>query len=484
MMRYLQQSFIILVLSLVTTLFVLPFQVQAAGLSVDFGTVTPLFYDINIAPGVSVTRNVTVANTSTEKQSVYLDTKNTSSDGLADVMQLTVSSSTTSYLADSFSNLFATSQVSLGDLEGGESRIFTFTASLPTSTANTYQSSTMSFDLCVGFSGGDTECDSSGSTGTGTGTSGGSGGTVLRLYNENVSSVNPATLNATIAWDTNRNATSFVVCGDVENGPFNLSAVPPLFGYEFLMPEVSESVKSHVATVEFPDYGVYECRPASRESVSDDFTIGNALTIIIPFPEVAGASISYDGVGGNYDYGVGPDGEVLGASVSASSSSAEEKSSSTVVSAFVDEFDDVIANVFSEDEECTVVWLLLLAVMFIAWSLVSDRIKTNDSIFHSLFIRNLYLVGAFVGLVLAASWLLDITKIWWILLVLWAGIVYVDYRAHAIVLLAWNPIWRHIFYAVTGALFVGTSLLFDFPCQWLPFALVGSVAVLLAVFDR
>ena len=133
---------------------------NAQALSVTFeNEPNPLFEGANVMPGDSVSRTVVVSNNGSNNESVYVDVRNTFSDGLADVMELFIDDGSTDYFDDTFVQFFTDTPVSLGTLSAGGSRTYTFTASLAEAIGNSYQETTMGFDLCVGFEGGDVTCD-------------------------------------------------------------------------------------------------------------------------------------------------------------------------------------------------------------------------------------------------------------------------------------------------------------------------------------
>ena len=257
-----------------------------AALEVNFAA-TPLFRNADIKPGDSVSRTVTVTNTGSESQSVIVDLTNTFSDGLADVMSLSIERAGTVFAADDFSTLFGVDPIALDELTAGEAATYTFTASLPATVGNAYQQTTLGFDVVIGFAGGETTSDVTRTFGRG-----GGGETLFSLFNERVMAV--ATNSATIAWNTNRGATSYLVCGNLARGPYDLDPADELFGYAFAVPEITTDTEVHRRTVPNLAPGEYECRPASRLDTEDEFLVGQALrfTIAAPTGLIEGAQIS------------------------------------------------------------------------------------------------------------------------------------------------------------------------------------------------
>lgn len=263
---------------------------------------TPLFLDANIEPGDSVSRTITVTNTGAESEEVYLSSSNVYSTGLGEVMELSVTAPGSSYFAGVFDDFFADTPLTLGSLAGGESRVYSLAANLPSDVGNAYQTKQLGFDLIIGFVGGGEVTDNPG---------GGGGGTIqLRIFNEEVDSV--AGNSATLSWNTNLNASTYLVCGVVSDEAFVLTAIPPLFGYQFTLPEADADTKIHTAVLNGLDIGEYECRPAGRGSPSKPFTVGEALRFAIdPEGQVAGVATSQPVIGGLIS---APTGSVLGAS--------------------------------------------------------------------------------------------------------------------------------------------------------------------------
>lgn len=257
---------------------------MAQSLSVVFEE-QPLFKDADVKPGDSTDRTVTVTNNGDEAEDVFVAAQNTSNDGLADVMELlVVDDATQSHFSDTFAEFFATGGAELGSIAAGDSVTYTFTASLPIGTGNEYQKSSFGFDLVVGFVNGDIVTDEPDEQPMLFGMGG--GGVGLILSNENATTT--AAKSALITWNTNRPATSYVVCGDTSFGPFTLTTEFPLYGYQFVIPESTDLVTEHKMVQTGLEPGTYECRPASRERTTDRFTVGRPLTFTIPEGAVLG----------------------------------------------------------------------------------------------------------------------------------------------------------------------------------------------------
>lgn len=264
-------------------------QAQAAGLGVVFEA-TPLFSEAKIMPGDSVARTITVTNSNVEAEDIEIEAINVFSSGLASVISLSVTAPGDSYFSGSLEDFFTSSPLALGSLSGGSSRTYTFTASLPAGTGNALMLKNVGFDLVIGFVGGEQVIDNPGVRRSG---GGGSGGIPkLRLYNEQVADVSVASSSAVVSWNSNLPSSSYLVCGKVSEGPFVLSAVAPLFGYQFAVPEVDTKIKNHSLVVSDLDLVDYECRPAGRLTDTGSFTVGQPVSFGFPGPLVAGASTS------------------------------------------------------------------------------------------------------------------------------------------------------------------------------------------------
>lgn len=273
------------------SIFILPAMFLVGGIEVALAQTptvvfeqTPLFLNADVVPGDSESRTVTVTNGGTENEDVYVSVANVFSTGLAEVMSVDVTSPSNTHFTGVFEDFFATTPIALGTLTPGTTRVYTFTASLPSPAGNEYQEKQLGFDLIIGFVGGGQVADNP--------SGGGGGGSVqLSIFNEEVDSVTGN--DATLTWNTNLNATTYLVCGLQNGEPFVLTATPPLFGYEFVLPETVSVTKVHSADLTGLDIGTYECRPAGRVNPSKPFTVGQALQFTIgPDGVVAGVQTS------------------------------------------------------------------------------------------------------------------------------------------------------------------------------------------------
>lgn len=132
-----------------------------------------LFTGSNIAPGYQESKTVTVANTGSVTEQVYTSVTDEFSNGLAAVMNLSITASTTgaTYFNTTFDTFFGPNPVFLGDLAPGATRTYTYTASMPPSVGSDHQNTSMGFSLIVGFESGASVVV--GGSGNGGGSSGG-----------------------------------------------------------------------------------------------------------------------------------------------------------------------------------------------------------------------------------------------------------------------------------------------------------------------
>ncbi len=185
----------------------------------------------------------------------------------------------TVYADNFFMSLFALGEIDLGQLSSGGQTTYTFTASLDPSIGNAYQLTEFGFDLVIGFASGETVTDGGGGNG---GSS--SGGSRFELFNEAVTT--PTNSSAELTWNTNRPATSYAVCGNLDDGPFVLDPDDEFFGYQFASAESLTKVLQHEVVFTRLLIGEYECRVASREDMGDDFTVSGTLDFIFSPPGI------------------------------------------------------------------------------------------------------------------------------------------------------------------------------------------------------
>jgi|AntRauTorckE6833_2_1112554.scaffolds.fasta_scaffold00223_10 hypothetical protein len=271
----------------------LPQIASAQALDVQFAA-TPLFLEANVVPGDNESRTVMVTNNGSTTEAIITTVKNEFDGGLGNAMTLHITSGGNTYFNNTFTQFFSAGEVNLDTLAPNNSRTYTFTAALPTTTGNPYQEKELGFDLVIGFAGGEQVTDGEDGNGGGRGNRGGGSGsggsTTFFITNENVTVDGQ---DATVTWDTNRPGTTYLVCGLTENGPFRLTRTSP-FGYEYRIPENPTLVIGHGVTQSDLLPGEYECLPVSRPDTDGRFTTGDPVQFIIAgaLPLVAGAATS------------------------------------------------------------------------------------------------------------------------------------------------------------------------------------------------
>ena len=133
-----------------------------AAIDVDFES-TPLFGTSNFLPGDTVTKTVTVTNTGEDTENVYTELLNVVDGGLAEMVDVVISSGGVLF-SGSFDDLDDAGKVPLTSLSSGDSITYSYSMSFESQAGNPFQNKTLGFDLCIGFSGGQLECDDNPST--------------------------------------------------------------------------------------------------------------------------------------------------------------------------------------------------------------------------------------------------------------------------------------------------------------------------------
>ena len=128
-----------------------------ASIDVDFES-TPLFGVSNFLPGDTAIKTVTVTNTGTETEDVYTELLNVVDGGLSEMVDVSISAGGTLF-SGSFDDLDSAGKVPLTSLGAGDSVTYSYAMSFESQAGNPFQNKTLGFDLCIGFSGGQFECD-------------------------------------------------------------------------------------------------------------------------------------------------------------------------------------------------------------------------------------------------------------------------------------------------------------------------------------
>jgi len=274
----------LMVISLVGLFVLSTATVHAANLEVDFEA-DPLFSEVNFLPGNEVTRTVEVTNNSESEQDIIMEAINAvDDDGLGDALELVITEGETTLYDDMLSDFLRAGEVSLSSLSSGDSKTYTFGVTFDDTTGNDVMGAGLSFDLCVGFEGGDTNCGDTvigneGESGgdfneDGGGTITGSGGgpvapnAPFEITGESVAEVDLDAGTATITWTTNYLSTSQVIYGPEADGPFSLNLTTlPYFGYPSGTVEDPTKIISHSVELTGLTPGeTYKFRAVSRSS--------------------------------------------------------------------------------------------------------------------------------------------------------------------------------------------------------------------------
>lgn len=226
----------------------------------------PLFSEVNFLPGNEVVRTVEVTNNSDSEQNIIIEAINSIDEsGLGDELNVVIWEDDGELYNDTLSEFLRNGEVSLTSLASGNSEVYSFGITFNGDADNDTQESSLGFDLCVGFEGGDSNCgntvigeeeDTVGGSGSGGGTTipgtggGGGGGPTnwesLHIEGESVADTDLNSGTALIEWETNLLSTSQVVYGLESAGPYSLNpTIDPYFGYPLGTIENTTKVTSH-----------------------------------------------------------------------------------------------------------------------------------------------------------------------------------------------------------------------------------------------
>ena len=472
---------LILTLTIAIASFV-PAVALASDLDVSFQAM-PLFSEADVKPGDSVSRTFTVTNNGSEDEDVYVSVENISIPGtgsnLADVMMLTIENGSGTYYTGSFTDFFGDAPIMLSTLAPSADKTYTMTASLADTVGNPYQSTTFGFDLVVGFVGGDSTTDNGGgSNGGGSNGGGSTGGTSFSLFNEAL--VGTTTSAGTVSWNTNRPGTTYLVCGNLADGPYTLDEDDPQFGYPIAVGEFDNNTRDHVVEVTGLVPGTYECIPASRPGTTFNYTTGDPITFTLPPPgQIAGAATTVPTPSGFTPTAAPatPPPSVAGAATEGDDSiegEAEAGAEPTVAGAVSDAVADVLEG------DCTLTWLLLLLVFTLGWSLIDDLVRKTSGAWQKRLTQNLIFSAVYAVAVIAAGFLGVLATWWWVLALAWAMFTGFDYKKHQDDI-NWSANYRNAFYVALAVLFIVVHFVFGWPCVWIPFAVVGIAAAALYI---
>ncbi|MBC8464871.1 MAG: hypothetical protein H8D63_00650 [Parcubacteria group bacterium] len=273
---------------------------------------TAMFGETNFLPGDTAVGTAHVTNHGSEAETVHTDTIfEADPDGLGDHMTLIITDDenpSNTWYDGLFSDFLDGGEVSLGDIDPGETIVYAYTVIFEETTGNDMQEKSLSFDICVGFEdpngyvcgtqigGGEDDDDDDnggGDNGGGGGSGGGGGGGIiesspLKIMNERVDGITlpQATAiglpdgTAVIKWETYRNgelepATSQVIYGLKTHGdgtaasgyPYSINLTQPNFGYPEATAEDTAKVTHHEMTLTGLEVGgIYVYRVVSHAS--------------------------------------------------------------------------------------------------------------------------------------------------------------------------------------------------------------------------
>jgi len=404
-MRFLPEKTILFAIGVVL---LLPGFAHAAGLSVIFEQ-DPLFSDINVAPGMSVSRTAEVNNGNTSTESIEMEAINvTDANNFGDALTLTVTEGATTVYSSSLTGFFNNGQQALSSLAAGATTTYTFTMEFASTSANEFQNVTVGFDLCIGFEGGSVSCD--GSSGGGSTPSGGGGGggiitQTLQIFNEQDAAIPPT--SGLITWDTNLPSSTQVVYGLKSAGPFTLNTTDPLYGYPLGTTEDFSLVTSHIATLNGLTPGeVYVYRVISRESPTSAPNISPEyeLTVASAQPLALGAVSLNSERPASVTTGIGGDSETVILGGAANNLAATPTSTATTSPTVNNQVAAAFLGIPSEFWElfnspmCILLFVLSLVLAYGAMRLIDWSRKWKDLSLHGRRVRRISTLISFVVL--------------------------------------------------------------------------------------
>lgn len=352
---------------------------QSTPLFVQF-VPNPLFNVSDFMPGDNKEANITVGNNTNTLQNAYIEAVNVSNaDNLASQMNLEIFEDLTQIYNNNFGTFLNAGPVALSPLETEVFKTYTLKITFLENASNSYQSKTLGFDICIGFSGGNQTCTNTTTVGPeqnptnnggGGGSGGGGGGSTsgsqhLIIWNENASNISadgivPESGEATISWNTNIPATSQVVYGLAVGAPYAFDINnPPSFGYPLVnIEDLTKKVDHAMLLTGLMPGETYVYRVVSRASPP---TISYEHQFTVPIPSGNGNIINTT----NYS-GISQRGEILG------SSTANDANSSEVDGEVAGAFDqNNLASVFMAGWSDLLSWwwllVLLIILVYIVW---------------------------------------------------------------------------------------------------------------------
>lgn len=386
----------------------------------------PLFSEANFLPGSEVVRTVGVTNNSDTSQAVMVEAINVvDTGGLGDKLNLLIQEGGVTKYSGTLGQFLRAGEVALSPLATGVGTTYSFTVTFDSGANNDTQNTTLGFDLCVGFSGGDKRCGNTtvvdggtgtGDTNTGTGGGGGTGGVTsgsngpnygmgggngllnptasLIIFNEKASQItggdgSQSTGTALITWETNLPATSWVVYGpNTTTYAFNINNFPA-FSYPVYTSENMTQVTYHAVLLTGLTPGrTYSYRVASRITSP---TVSSEHQFTVPLLTQVGNNIFTNNVAnaaGTEDFGQGGGQGAPGETPVASTTGLAGVLNGNLAATFLSGLGDLLSG-------CTLIALLILLLIYLVWSfwlrpryekssVPEEQIKTRFFVFYGL----------------------------------------------------------------------------------------------------
>lgn len=260
----------------------------------------PLFKVSNIAPGGFATGKLKIKNYSDQSQKVVIEAFDFADplpdDNLARALEITISKGGTDIYGGNAGTktlyqFFQDGEVYLSDIGSDASQEYNIRIYFPEEGGNEWQGKTTGFNLMMGFQG----ADKMGVTTTRIHGSSSGGDRVkgLTITNEAVVVVTETT--ATITWNTNYDATSWVIyAADGQNYEFDLSKEN--YGYPYSSEEDLNKIRQHSVTIAGLNPGTeYHFRCVSHASLA--VSVDHSFTTLAQTGNVMGASTEKQGFG-------------------------------------------------------------------------------------------------------------------------------------------------------------------------------------------
>lgn len=149
----------------------------------------------------------------------------------------------------------------------------------------------------------------------------------------------------------------------------------------------------------------------------------------------------------------------------------------------IDELPSGIALATGMFDNCTFVWLLLLILISLSWSLFADKLGKQASVLGVFFTRNLIFSVVYVLLLSLGLYFGLLDTVWFIFAGAWAIMTGIDYYFHKLTAEVWNGHSRNIYFAGAGLLLAVLGFATPLVCVWVPFAAIALISTLLLFLD-